>query len=143
MKEIHRACRDAFPIQLAQIGFSRARGCSGPCNDALKSGGIQLATKEIEPIGTDDVTHLPKNGNVGHYWPALSVTARTWIELALAVPVVLWAGWPFFERCVASIRNRSPNMFTLIGIGVAAAFGISEESGVGKEGVSECRFRWA
>src|SRR3546814_8054867 len=61
----------------------------------------------------------------GHYWPALSVTARTWIELALAVPVVLWAGWPFFERCVASIRNRSPNMFTLIGIGVAAAFGYS------------------
>src|SRR3546814_2106670 len=36
MKEIHRAFRDAFPIQLAQIGFSRARGCSGPCNDALK-----------------------------------------------------------------------------------------------------------
>src|SRR3546814_17694702 len=61
----------------------------------------------------------------GHYWPALSVTARTWIELALAVPVVLWAGWPFFERCVASIRNRSPNMFTLIGSGVAAASGSS------------------
>jgi Cu+-exporting ATPase len=39
--------------------------------------------------------------------------------------VVLWAGWPFFERCVQSILNRSPNMFTLIGIGVAAAFGYS------------------
>jgi len=47
---------------------------------------------------------------------------RSWIELALATPVVLWAGWPFFERCVQSIRNRSPNMWTLIGIGVAAAF---------------------
>ena len=61
----------------------------------------------------------------GHYLPGLSTTARTWIELALTTPVVLWAGWPFFERCVASIRNRSPNMFTLIGIGVAAAFGYS------------------
>jgi Cu+-exporting ATPase len=61
----------------------------------------------------------------GHYWPALPTNARTWIEFALSAPVVLWAGWPFFERCVASIRNRSPNMFTLIGIGVAAAFGYS------------------
>ena len=50
---------------------------------------------------------------------------RAWIELILSAPVVLWAGWPFFERCVQSIRNRSPNMFTLIGIGVAAAFGYS------------------
>jgi Cu+-exporting ATPase len=61
----------------------------------------------------------------GHHLPGLSATARTWTELVLSLPVVLWAGWPFFERCVASIRNRSPNMFTLIGIGVAAAFGYS------------------
>jgi len=45
--------------------------------------------------------------------------------LALSAPVVLWAGWPFFVRCMQSIRNRSPNMWTLIGIGVAAAFGYS------------------
>ena len=55
----------------------------------------------------------------------LSVGVRTWLELALSAPVVLWAGWPFFERCVQSIRNRSPNMWTLIGIGVGAAFGYS------------------
>jgi len=61
----------------------------------------------------------------GQYLPALPTTVRTWIEFALSAPVVLWAGWPFFERCVQSIRNRSPNMFTLIGIGVAAAFGYS------------------
>ncbi|KQZ57891.1 copper-transporting ATPase [Lysobacter sp. Root559] len=61
----------------------------------------------------------------GHNWPSLSATARTWLEFALSAPVVLWAGWPFFERCLASIRNRSPNMWTLIGIGVAAAFGYS------------------
>ena len=61
----------------------------------------------------------------GHHWSALSPQARAWVELVLSVPVVLWAGWPFFARCVQSVRNRSPNMWTLIGIGVAAAFGYS------------------
>jgi Cu+-exporting ATPase len=45
-----------------------------------------------------------------------------WIELALATPVVLWGGWPFFERAWASLVNRHLNMFTLIGLGVAVAF---------------------
>jgi Cu+-exporting ATPase len=45
-----------------------------------------------------------------------------WIELLLASPVVLWAAWPFWQRFVASLRNRSPNMWTLIGLGVAAAY---------------------
>ena len=58
----------------------------------------------------------------GHRFHGLDAGVRTWIEFALTTPVVLWAGWPFFERCVQSIRNRSPNMWTLIGIGVAAAY---------------------
>jgi Cu+-exporting ATPase len=45
-----------------------------------------------------------------------------WIQLVLATPVVLWCGWPFFERAWASILNRSPNMFTLIALGVGAAY---------------------
>lgn len=45
-----------------------------------------------------------------------------WVQLALTAPIVLWAGWPFFERGWASIRNRHANMFTLIAIGVGAAF---------------------
>ncbi|MBI2260775.1 MAG: heavy metal translocating P-type ATPase [Caulobacterales bacterium] len=45
-----------------------------------------------------------------------------WIQFALATPVVLWAGWPFFQRGWASIRNRSLNMFTLIALGVGAAW---------------------
>jgi Cu+-exporting ATPase len=45
-----------------------------------------------------------------------------WIELILASPVVLWAGWPFFQRAWQSLVNRSLNMFTLIGIGVSAAY---------------------
>ncbi|MDQ3229369.1 MAG: heavy metal translocating P-type ATPase, partial [Pseudomonadota bacterium] len=62
---------------------------------------------------------------LGHRIAWLSTETRTWLELALTAPVVLWAGWPFIVRCVQSIRTRNPNMFTLIGIGVAAAFGYS------------------
>jgi Cu+-exporting ATPase len=62
---------------------------------------------------------------LGHRITFLATETRTWIELALSAPVVLWAGWPFFERCLQSIRNRNPNMWTLIGIGVGAAFGYS------------------
>ncbi|MEX2217550.1 MAG: copper-translocating P-type ATPase [Phycisphaerales bacterium] len=58
----------------------------------------------------------------GHYLPGLSVAARTWIELLLTVPIVFWAGWPFFGRWAQSLRHRSPNMWTLIGTGVGAAF---------------------
>ncbi len=55
----------------------------------------------------------------------LSGRALTWIQLALATPVVLWGGWPFFQRAWASLVNRSPNMFTLIAIGVGAAYDYS------------------
>ena len=58
----------------------------------------------------------------GHLLPGLSPTARSVTELVLSTPVVLWAAWPFFVRCWASIRTRNPNMWTLIGIGVAAAY---------------------
>jgi len=46
----------------------------------------------------------------------------SWVQLALSAPIVLWAGWPFFERGWASLRSRHFNMFTLIAIGVGAAF---------------------
>jgi len=45
-----------------------------------------------------------------------------WVEFLLATPVVLWGGWPFFERGWASVVNRSPNMFTLISMGAGAAY---------------------
>ena len=44
------------------------------------------------------------------------------LELALATPVLFYCGWPFLERAVASLRNRAPNMWTLIGLGVIAAY---------------------
>jgi|SRR5579871_6791955 len=45
-----------------------------------------------------------------------------WLEFLLATPVVLWGGWPFFQRFWASLTNRSPNMFTLIGMGTGVAY---------------------
>lgn len=52
------------------------------------------------------------------------ITPQTtnWVQLMLATPVVLWAGWPFFTRALASLRNRSLNMFTLIALGTGAAW---------------------
>jgi Cu+-exporting ATPase len=55
----------------------------------------------------------------------LSPVRRMWAELLLALPVCTWGAWPFYQRAVASVRNRSLNMFTLIGLGVAVAFGFS------------------
>jgi Cu+-exporting ATPase len=51
--------------------------------------------------------------------------ALPWLELALATPVVLWGGLPFFQRFWTSLVNRSPNMFTLIGMGTGVAYGYS------------------
>ena len=58
-----------------------------------------------------------------HTW--LPHGALNWFELALATPVVLWAGWPFFQRGWSSVITRHLNMFTLIALGVAAAYGYS------------------
>ncbi len=55
----------------------------------------------------------------------LTPAALKWVELAIATPVVLWGGWPFFVRGWQSVVNRSPNMFTLIGLGVSVAYGYS------------------
>jgi Cu+-exporting ATPase len=56
---------------------------------------------------------------------AVAPRLLAWLQLVLATPVVLWAGWPFFTRASASIVNRSPNMFTLIAIGTGMAYGYS------------------
>ena len=58
----------------------------------------------------------------GHQLQWFETTTQTWIELVLSTPIVLWAGWPFFSRGWQSVVNRSPNMWTLIGLGTGAAF---------------------
>ncbi|SHF54074.1 Cu+-exporting ATPase [Devosia limi DSM 17137] len=52
----------------------------------------------------------------------ISAQNLNWLQLVLATPVVLWAGWPFFQRGAASIANRSLNMFTLIAMGIGVAW---------------------
>src|SRR5690606_39054246 len=65
----------------------------------------------------------------GHLFPALHhlvpMKLSIWIQFALATPVVLWAGWPFFERGWASLKTRNLNMFTLIAMGTGVAWGYS------------------
>ena len=56
---------------------------------------------------------------------AFTGSTRNWVQWLLATPVVLWGGWPFFQRGWASLVNRAPNMFTLIAIGTGAAYGYS------------------
>jgi P-type Cu+ transporter len=58
----------------------------------------------------------------GRSLPGIGIGAQNWIELALSLPIILWAGRPFFERAVQSLAHRSPNMWTLIGLGSTASF---------------------
>ncbi len=58
----------------------------------------------------------------GHRLGWFEMGTQSWIELTLSLPVVLWAGWPFFVRGAQSVIQRSPNMWTLISLGTGAAF---------------------
>ncbi len=78
---------------------------------------LSVATMVLAMAGMTPALHSLSN--------ALPAGVRTWMELVLATPVVLWSGWPFLVRWAESIRNRSPNMWTLIGTGVLAAYGYS------------------
>lgn len=59
---------------------------------------------------------------LGHRLQWFEMGSQSWIELALSLPVVLWTGWPFFLRAFQSVVSRSPNMWTLIGLGTGAVF---------------------
>ena len=63
----------------------------------------------------DMVLGMGLGGRIDSRW-------TNWLGLVLSTPVVFWGGWPFFERGWASIVNRSPNMFTLIALGIGAAY---------------------
>ncbi len=58
--------------------------------------------------------------NISHEW--MDGALSHWIQMLIATPVVLWGGWPFYVRAVASIKHRSLNMFTLIALGVGVAY---------------------
>jgi len=108
------------------------------------AGNCPICGMSLEPLlpDLDDADKNPELKNFKHrFWWTLPLTiivvflamfghqlnwfemqVQSWIELVLTLPIVLWAGMPFFVRCWQSILNRSPNMWTLIGIGTGAAF---------------------
>ena len=65
---------------------------------------------------------LEMGGHLVDLHHMIGAQTSNWIQLVLATPVVLWAGWPFFERAAASLVNRSLNMFTLVALGTGAAW---------------------
>jgi Cu+-exporting ATPase len=71
---------------------------------------------------TMPVLALEMGGHLTNLHMLLGAQVSNWIQLVLATPVVLWAGWPFFERAWASLVNRSLNMFTLIAMGTGVAW---------------------
>jgi Cu+-exporting ATPase len=71
------------------------------------------------------VVALEMGGHLIHLHEAPSEAVSNWVQLALATPAVLWAGWPFFQRGWASLKTRNLNMFTLIAMGVGVAWAFS------------------
>ncbi len=65
---------------------------------------------------------LEMGGHLTHLHMPAPEGVSNWLQLALSTPVVLWAGWPFFERGFASLKTRNLNMFTLIAMGVGVAW---------------------
>ncbi len=68
------------------------------------------------------VVALEMGGHIFNLHHLVSPVVLTWVQFAFASPVVLWAGWPFFQRAWASLVSRNLNMFTLIAIGTGAAY---------------------
>ena len=68
---------------------------------------------------------LAMGGHLVDLHALLPEALSNWIQLALATPAALWAGWPFFERAWASLKTRNLNMFTLIALGVGVAWAYS------------------
>jgi len=74
----------------------------------------------VSAVLTAPILLMAMGAMFGAHW--LGHRMEVWIQLLMATPVVLWGGWPFFERGWASIRHRSPNMFTLIAMGTGTAY---------------------
>src|SRR6516164_6743602 len=118
--EIRRASPGACPICGMALEPVEATGESGPNPElADMSRRFWIGTALTIPVVILEMgSHFPGLALHQFIAPHLSV----WLQFLLATPVVLWAGWPFFERGWASVLNRSLNMFTLIALGVSAAF---------------------
>jgi len=121
--EIRRSEPGNCPIcgmALEPVGVAEHSGPSAELIDMTRRfwiGTVLAAPVVILGMAAD----LPGIALDRYMWPGLV----PWVQCALATPVVLWAGWPLLERAGASVRNRSLNMFSLIGLGIGAAYAYS------------------
>ncbi len=104
-------------MTLEPVGASADTGPSAELIDMTRRFWIGTALA-VPTVILEMGAHFP-GLNLHHY---VSPQLSLWIQFALGTPVVLWAGWPFFVRGWASVRNRSLNMFSLIALGVGAAY---------------------
>jgi Cu+-exporting ATPase len=104
-------------MALERAGIPESEGTSPELEDMTRRFviGAVLAT----PIVVLEMGGHLHRLQLDHY---VTMTASLWIQFALATPIVLWCAWPFFQRAWESILNRSPNMFTLITLGVGASY---------------------
>ncbi len=93
-----------------------------PEDHELKDMRRRLLVSAVLSVPLFGLAMAPMILDMHEVWPP---SIRAWVELSLATPVVLWGGWPFFARFAASLRHRSLNMFTLIGLGVGVAYAYS------------------
>jgi len=121
--QVRRNAPGSCPIcgmTLEPQGIPKAEGTSPELKDMTRRflvGAILAAPIIVlEMGGHASVLHLKR------YVP---MAASIWIQFAFATPIVLWCAWPFFQRAWTSVVNRSPNMFTLIALGVGASYGYS------------------
>jgi Cu+-exporting ATPase len=80
---------------------------------------FRVSTVLAIPLVVLAMAHLLPGRPLDHLVPH---SVRSWLELTLATPIVLWGGWPFFQRAWFSLVHRALNMFTLIGLGVGVAY---------------------
>jgi Cu+-exporting ATPase len=121
--EIRRSEPGSCPIcgmALEPVGVAEGTGPSAELTDMTRRFWIGAAL--AAPVVILDMAADLPGLNLSRY---IRPELVPWIELVLATPVVLWAGKPFFERAWASVRNRSLNMFSLIALGIGAAYGYS------------------
>jgi P-type Cu+ transporter len=127
---------------LVQLGAAPIAEYTCPMHPEVRRKGPGACPKcgmALEPL---DITGEETNPELAdmqrRFWASAALTApllilmiwgvagvTRWIELALATPVVLWGGWPFFERGWASVRSGNANMFTLIALGTGTAYAFS------------------
>ncbi|MFP6627277.1 MAG: copper-translocating P-type ATPase [Deltaproteobacteria bacterium] len=106
------------PCPRCGMALEGTRGQSDPQELAYMERRLTLAAIFTLPLFLLTMLPLPKGALAG-------LAPLAWIELALASVAVGWGGFPLFVRGLASVRNKSPNMFTLVSLGIAAAYGYS------------------